>query len=159
MQSKQIITVGRASKAGFPRVMQRDAVAIISESGDRIISNLQLQKLYQVASSGLRGANHHPQGLREADVVATRCEQDPEKLAWWQTADDGTLDLSRGRRTARWYLIRFRATNNAEAEFQQIAGNLSRSLPAASFSNINQDCSRDEIMRSWEREGGWREDH
>ena len=81
MQSKQIIKVGRASKDGFPRVMQRDAVAIISESGDRIISNLQLEKLYQAASSGLRGANHHPQGLREADVVATGCEQAPEKLA------------------------------------------------------------------------------
>ena len=81
MQSKQIITARRASKAGFPRVMQIDVVAIISESGDRIISNLQLQKLFQAASSGLRGVNHHPQGLREADVVATRCEQDPEKLA------------------------------------------------------------------------------
>ena len=81
MQSKQIIKVGRASKDGFPRVMQRDDVAIISESGDLIISNLQLQKLYQAASSGLRGANHHPQGLREADVVATGCEQAPEKLA------------------------------------------------------------------------------
>ena len=81
MQSKQIITAGRASKAGFPRVMQRDVVAIISESGDRIISNLQLRKLYQAASSDLRGANHHPQGLREADVVAIGCEQAPEKIA------------------------------------------------------------------------------
>ena len=78
MQSKQIITAGRASKAGFPWVMQRDAVAIIR--ADRIISNLQLRKLYRAASSGLRGANHHPQGLREADVVATGCEQAPEKL-------------------------------------------------------------------------------
>ena len=49
--------------------MQRDAVAIIR--ADRIISNLQLWKLYRAASSGLRGANHHPQELQEANVVAT----------------------------------------------------------------------------------------
>ena len=37
MQSKHIITTGRASKAGFPWVMQRDAVAIIRAAGSHHI--------------------------------------------------------------------------------------------------------------------------